>query len=53
MLVFARALRAKGTPMPEIATKLTIATGKNAGTHPSVASLYRALANDVDPAEPS
>lgn len=53
MLVFARALRARGTPMPEIAAKLTITTGKNAGTHPSVASLYRALANDVDPAHPS
>ena len=39
--------------MPDIATKLTVATGKNAGTRPSVASLYLALANDVDPAEPS
>jgi DNA invertase Pin-like site-specific DNA recombinase len=50
MLVFARALRARGTPMPEIAAKLT---GKNAGAHPSVASLYRALANNMDPSEPS
>jgi len=39
----ASALRARGTPMPEIAAKLTITTGKNAGRHPSVASLYRAL----------
>jgi len=31
--------------MPEIAAKLTIKTGKNAGRHPSVASLYRALAD--------
>jgi DNA invertase Pin-like site-specific DNA recombinase len=46
MLTFARALRDKGTPMPEIVTKLTISTGKNAGKHPSVASLYRALADD-------
>lgn len=53
MLVFARALRARGTPMPEIAAKLTIATGKNAGAHPSVASLCRALANNMDPSEPS
>lgn len=53
MLVFARALRARGTPMPEIAAKLTIATGKNVGAHPSVASLYRALANNMDPSEPS
>jgi len=44
MLVFARALRTQGTPMPEIAAKLTIKTGKNAGNHPSLASLYRALA---------
>ncbi|MDI5978240.1 recombinase family protein [Amycolatopsis magusensis] len=45
MLVFARALRDKGTPMPEIAKKLTIRTGKNTGKNPSVASLYRALAD--------
>jgi len=51
MLVFARALRAQGTPMPEIAAKLNIKTGKNAGKHPSVASLYRALA-DQDPQHP-
>ena len=44
MLVFARVLKDNGTPVPEIATKLTIKTGKNAGKHPSVASLYRALA---------
>ncbi|MFE5110626.1 hypothetical protein [Streptomyces sp. NPDC056663] len=31
-------------PVPEIAKKLTIKTGKNAGQHPSVASIYRALA---------
>jgi len=35
---------APGQPIPEIARKLVIKTGKNAGTHPSVASLYRALA---------
>jgi DNA invertase Pin-like site-specific DNA recombinase len=43
-LIFARALREQGVPVPQIAKKLTIATGKNAGKHPSVASLYRALA---------
>lgn len=43
MLTFAQALRDKGVTMPEIAAKLTIKTGKNAGKHPSVASLYRAL----------
>jgi hypothetical protein len=44
MLIFAQALKDKGVPVPDIAKKLTIKTGKNAGTSPSVASLYRALA---------
>ncbi|WP_228387106.1 recombinase family protein [Streptomyces katsurahamanus] len=43
-LTFAVALKDKGVPVPEIAKKLTIKTGKNAGKPPSVASLYRALA---------
>ncbi|MCQ4083920.1 hypothetical protein NGB36_25855 [Streptomyces sp. RB6PN25] len=42
-LTFALALRAKGVPVPEIAQKLVIKEGKNAGKHPSVASVYRAL----------
>lgn len=42
-LIYARALRDAGTTVPEIAAKLTIKTGKNAGRHPSVASVYRAL----------
>ncbi|MFE1391105.1 hypothetical protein ACFW5M_33835 [Streptomyces albogriseolus] len=45
MLLFARALKDTGVPVPEIARKLTIKTGKNAGQHPSVASVYRALAD--------
>ncbi|WP_218182962.1 hypothetical protein [Streptomyces sp. PKU-EA00015] len=48
MLTFAVALKNKGVPVPEIAKKLTIKAGKNAGKHPSVASLYRALAEDED-----
>ncbi|MGB8946640.1 MAG: recombinase family protein [Streptomyces sp.] len=44
MLTFAVALKDKGAPVPEIAKKLTIKVGKNAGKSPSVASLYRALA---------
>jgi DNA invertase Pin-like site-specific DNA recombinase len=44
MLLFARALKDRGVPVPEIAKKLTIKTGKNAGQPPSVASVYRALA---------
>ncbi|MFI6062461.1 recombinase family protein [Streptomyces sp. NPDC051286] len=49
-LLFARALRDRGVPVPEIAGNLTIKTGKNAGKHPSVASLYRALAEAEDAA---
>jgi hypothetical protein len=50
MLVFARALRDQGVSVPDIAKKLTIKSGKNAGQHPSVASVYRALA-DADRAQ--
>lgn len=50
MLTFAIALKNKGTPVPEIAGKLVIKTGKNAGKHPSVASVYRALAEAEDTA---
>lgn len=53
MLTFTRALRHQGTPMPEIAKKLTIKTGKNAGAHPSVASLYRALAEAAETSGPT
>ncbi|HEY6429780.1 MAG TPA: recombinase family protein [Acidimicrobiales bacterium] len=52
MLTFAAALRDKGIPMPEIAGKLTIKSGKNAGKSPSVASLYRALADAEDSLQP-
>lgn len=45
MLVFAVALRDRGVPVPEIAKKLVIKTGKNAGKNPSVQSVYRALAD--------
>ena len=45
MALFARALRDQGTPVPQIAQKLVIKTGKNAGEHPSVASVYRALSH--------
>ncbi len=53
MLTFTRALRDQGTPMPEIAKKLTIKTGKNTGAHPSVASLYRALAEVAETSGPT
>lgn len=44
MLARARALREQGVPVAEIAGQLTVTTGRNAGRNPSVASLYRALA---------
>ncbi|WP_344594331.1 hypothetical protein [Actinomadura vinacea] len=53
MLTFARALKGKGVPVPEIAKKLTIKTGKNAGQHPSVASVYRALAEAEETGAPA
>jgi DNA invertase Pin-like site-specific DNA recombinase len=53
MLLFARALKDKGVPVPEIAKKLTIKTGKNAGQHPSVASVYRALADAEETGQPA
>ena len=44
MVTFAVALKDKGVPVPGIAKKLTIEVRKSAGKSPSVASLYRALA---------
>ncbi|WP_343235873.1 hypothetical protein [Streptomyces sp. SID10815] len=44
MLTIAVTLKDQGVPAPDIAKKPTIKTGKNAGASPSVASLYRALA---------
>ena len=52
-LIYARALQAAGTPVPDIASKLTIKSGKNAGRHPSVASVYRALASTGEPEDHS
>ncbi|MEU6496657.1 hypothetical protein ABZ890_40835 [Streptomyces sp. NPDC046984] len=43
-LTFALALRAKGAPVPDIAKKLTIKARKNAVYSPSVALLYRGVA---------
>ncbi|GAB7029540.1 recombinase family protein [Streptomyces sp. NPDC021749] len=44
MIAYARTLRASGVPVPQIARKLVIPSGKNKGEHPSVASVYRVLA---------
>ncbi|MET8537978.1 recombinase family protein [Streptomyces sp. NPDC005065] len=46
MATYARSLRANGTPVPQIASKLVITSGKNKGEHPSVATVYRILAED-------
>ncbi|MGX4687650.1 hypothetical protein [Streptomyces sp. JNUCC 63] len=47
-LLFARALKDKGVPVPEIVRKLTVKTGKDAGKNSSIASPYRALAEAED-----
>lgn len=52
MLLFAKALRDNKVPVPEIAKKLVIKTGKNKGTHPSVASLYRPSPTRASPRNP-
>ncbi|WP_433170141.1 hypothetical protein [Actinoallomurus sp. CA-150999] len=46
MSALARALRAQGVPVPQIANKLVIPTGKNKGKNSSVATVYRVLAED-------
>ncbi|MFH8342862.1 DUF4158 domain-containing protein [Streptomyces sp. AM6-12] len=49
MAAYARSLRANGVPVPEIARKLVITSGKNQGKRPSVATVYRILAEDDSP----
>ncbi|MGV4985760.1 hypothetical protein ACVB8X_06855 [Streptomyces sp. NRAIS4] len=44
MVAYARTLRTSGVPVPQIARKLVIPSGKNKGEHPLVASVYRVLA---------
>lgn len=44
MTAAALALRDQGMSVPEIAASLVISEGKNAGQHPSLASVYRVLA---------
>lgn len=43
LLAEASRLRDEGVPVPEIAERLVIASGRQAGRHPSIASVYRAL----------
>jgi len=51
MAAYARSLRANGIPVPQIASKLVITSGKNKGEHPSVATVYRVLAEgeEIEP----
>jgi DNA invertase Pin-like site-specific DNA recombinase len=49
MAAYARSLRARGVPVPQVAAKLVIPSGKNKGRHPSPASVYRVLAEDAGP----
>ncbi|WP_236666812.1 MULTISPECIES: hypothetical protein [unclassified Nonomuraea] len=46
MIAYARSLRARGLPVPQIAAKLVIPTGKNKGRHPSLSRVYRVLDGD-------
>ncbi|MFV2118295.1 hypothetical protein ACE14D_07550 [Streptomyces sp. Act-28] len=46
MAAHARSLRANGVPVPEIVRKLGIASDKNQGKRPSVATVYRVLAEE-------
>ncbi|GAA3832636.1 hypothetical protein GCM10022226_62400 [Sphaerisporangium flaviroseum] len=46
MVAYARSLRERGVPVPEIARKLTIPAGRNKGRHPSLASVYRVLGQE-------
>ncbi|MFH8224051.1 recombinase family protein [Streptomyces sp. NPDC018057] len=48
MAAYARSLRTNGVPVPQIAQKLVITSGKNKGEHPSVATVYRILAEEAD-----
>lgn len=50
MTAAAVTLREQGMGVPDIAARLVIPDGKNAGQHPSLASVYRALA-EADAAE--
>lgn len=51
MAAYAQSLRANGVPVPEIARKLVVTSGKNQGKRPSVATVYRILAEDTDSTE--
>lgn len=48
---YARTLHDQGMPVPDIAKKLVISSGKNKGEHPSVATVYRVLAETPSEAD--
>ncbi|MFI7610914.1 hypothetical protein ACIBP6_06730 [Nonomuraea terrae] len=47
MIACARTLPARGVAVPDIARKLVIPAGKNKGRQPSVAGVYRVLAEEA------
>lgn len=51
MIAYARTLRERGVAVPDFAAELVIPTGKNKGGNPSVAGVYRILA-DADTTSP-
>ncbi|WP_433382079.1 recombinase family protein [Streptosporangium sp. CA-115845] len=53
MIAYARSLRERGMAVPDIARKLVILSGKNKGEHPSVASVYRVLADGANTGPPA
>jgi hypothetical protein len=53
MLLFAPALKDNGTPVPGIARKLVIKSGKNAGQHPSAAAAEAGTASVTDDGYPA
>ncbi|MFE7961237.1 hypothetical protein [Streptomyces sp. NPDC057413] len=46
MANYARSLRANGVPVPQVAQKLVITSGKNKGQRPSGATVYCIPAED-------
>lgn len=46
MAAYARSQRANSVPVPQMASKLVITSGKNKGEHPSVATVHRILAEE-------
>ncbi|MGN9845832.1 hypothetical protein ACTMTI_47695 [Nonomuraea sp. H19] len=46
MIAYARGLRSRGVPVPEIARELVIRAGIDKGRNPSLAGVYRVLGRE-------